>query len=480
MRRIKRIYHFLISPFSFAICLWLITIFIILYLHESERTGKYFFNLKTFHPIEINFITYNNPECYYLYREQPMGFEYDLAKAFASAIHTRLNVHIAETWDKMVHLLNTLPNAFIGAGIPVPQQWREHVDVSDGYISVDYHLIVHRKKRRSKNIEDFVGKQVYVGKGSYYQEFLEELKQNGIDIQAKAVDYLSLEELISKVADEQIDATVANSNMAYLARRYYPQTVISDPIGEKKQLVWTTAKNNYKLLKTINHFIRQAKGRQNLSRIYSKYYSNIDSFDYVDIQIYHRRLESLLPCYEDIIKEAAELNGFDWRFITAMIYQESHFDVWAESYAGALGLMQLTLPTAESLGVDDIIDPEQNIHAGVKHLKYLYDLFSEFTSRDRLFVALAAYNIGQGHLRDAQRLARKLRLNPNRWSTLKKTLPLLQKKKYYADATYGYCRGTEPVHYVKQIMIYYDILKYQGIKKHIRLKNEPVVELGRN
>jgi membrane-bound lytic murein transglycosylase F len=126
--------------------------------------------------------------------------------------------------------------------------------------------------------------------------------------------------------------------------------------------------------------------------------------------------------------------------------------------------MQLLTSTARSLKVADIYNPVDNINGGVKHLKMLYDHFDSATGDDRLMIALAAYNAGQGHVQDARRLAIKKKLNPNSWEALSKTLPLLRFRKYYKNAKYGYCRGTEPVLYVKRIMTYFDILKRQGIE----------------
>jgi len=150
--------------------------------------------------------------------------------------------------------------------------------------------------------------------------------------------------------------------------------------------------------------------------------------------------------------------------IAAQIYQESHLNPRAKSRAGAKGLMQLLPGTARSLDVNDIYNPVENINAGVRHLKNLYDHFDSANGTDRMLIALAAYNVGQGHMGDARRLAAKMNLDPNSWESLTETLPLLRYRKYYKNAKYGYCRGTEPVMYIKQIMIYYDILKRQGIE----------------
>ncbi|MBC8392567.1 MAG: transglycosylase SLT domain-containing protein, partial [Deltaproteobacteria bacterium] len=202
-------------------------------------------------------------------------------------------------------------------------------------------------------------------------------------------------------------------------------------------------------------------------KIYSRYFKDIDIFDYVDLRTYHRRIKTRLPRYKEVIKEVAERYGFDWRLIAAQIYQESHFNPAAKSHAGAAGLMQLTRKTAESLGVKKIFNPTENIIAGVNHLKNLYDHYDKAKGWERLYIALAAYNIGQGHVWDARRLAEKLNFDPNKWSSLVKTLPMLRYRKYNKNAKYGYCRGTEPVNYVKQILIYYDILKRQGIEYRI-------------
>ena len=187
----------------------------------------------------------------------------------------------------------------------------------------------------------------------------------------------------------------------------------------------------------------------------------------MDLRKYHRRLQTRLPRYQHIIREAAERHGFDWRLIAAQIYKESHFNPAAESHAGAHGLMQLTPATARSLGVTNILNPEENIHAGVQHLRNLYDHYPEARGIDRLFIALAAYNVGMGHVWDARNLARRMRLDPNAWSSLKKTLPLLRYRQYYGQSKYGYCRGTEPIDYIKHIVIYYDILKHLGIQYKI-------------
>jgi len=185
-------------------------------------------------------------------------------------------------------------------------------------------------------------------------------------------------------------------------------------------------------------------------------------FGKADLNTFQRRVSNRLSRYTNLIKAAANKHGFDWHLIAAQIYQESHLDPLAKSSAGARGLMQILTSTARSLGVNDIYNPVENINAGVRYLKTLYDQYKRIDGADRMLMALAAYNAGRGHVEDARRLAVKKNLNPDSFESLKKTLPLLRYHKYYKKSKYGYCRGTEPIIYTKRIMMYYKIIKKQG------------------
>ena len=429
---------------------------------------------------EITVCTRNNAHCYYLYREQAMGFEYDLAKAFADYLGVKLNVRIAEKWDGMIPALMEGTGSFIAASMTIMPKRKKQVSFSNGYMPIQQYVIVHRNNRSIRCPADLAGKIVHTRKGTSYEESLDLLKNKGIDLKIKLHDDLPTEELIRQVAEGKIEVTIADSNIALLNQRYYPQAVLAFPINEQEFLGWAVNQNARNLLYRINCFFKIIKQNGKFNEIYNKYYANIDDFDYVDLRAYHRRIKSRLPRYKEIIMEAADYHDFDWRLIAAQIYQESHFNPKARSHAGARGLMQLTTSTARSLGVKDILNPEQNINAGVQHLRTLYNYFEKAEGLDRLFIALAAYNVGQGHILDARNIAREMNLDPNKWSSLSITLPLLSYQKYYRKATYGYCRGTEPIEYIKKIMIYYDILKRQGIEYETYAKGLSNQEQGKD
>ena len=412
----------------------------------------------------ITVATRNTPDCYYLYRDQPMGFEYELARAFAEYLGVRLQVRVYDQWADMVAALRNGSAAFIAASMPVTPKRQTQVAFSDGYMQVDQHIITHRKNSGIKAAADLSGKTIDVRKGTVYQQRLIELKNQGIDLAIRLHDDLPVEELIQKVADGEIDFTIANSNIISINRRNFPGAVSTVSINDDMQLAWAVYPKSKKLLNQINAFFGMINQNGKFDEIYNKYYGDIEDFDYVDLEAFHSRVKDNLSRYSPFIKAAADKNGFDWRLIAAQIYQESHLNPWAKSQAGASGLMQILPSTAKDLGVADLFDPVQNINAGVKHLKDLYEQFDQAQGEDRLLIALAAYNVGQGHIADARELAKKRGLDPEKWESLSKTLPLLQYRKYYMNTQYGFCRGLEPIRYIKQILIYYDVLKRQGFE----------------
>ncbi len=413
---------------------------------------------------EIRVITRNNAHCYYFYREQAMGFEYDLAKAFAKYLGVRLRVQIADKWEGMIPSIMNRSGDFVAASMTITPKRQRQVAFSDGYLNIQQHIIVHRDNTMVQSQEDLYGKDIFVRKGTSYEERLEALQDAGIKIFIYRMADVPTEDLIRQVAANEIEITIADSNIAQMNRRYHPQIRIADSINDTEVLGWAVHPQAYQLRERINAFFKEIKTNGTFQKIYDKYYADIEFFDYVDLRRYHRRLRTRLPAYKKLVIKAAKRHGLDWRLIAAQIYQESHFDPKARSHAGAYGLMQLTASTARSLGVKKIYDPKQNIYAGVYHLKQLYEYYDQISVSDRLNFSLAAYNIGQGHISDARSLAKKMGLDPDKWGSLTQTLPLLRYHKYYKDATYGYCRGTEPLQYVKHIMIYYDILKRQAIE----------------
>ena len=411
---------------------------------------------------EITVITRSNAHCYYIYREQPMGFEYDLAKAFADHLGVRLKVKTFP-WADMIKALNEGRGDFIAASKTITSSRKELIDFSDGYLTIQQRVIVHEDNHSIEDVADLSGKTVHVRRATSYEERLSELRQQGLDLTVKVYDDVPTEELIRQVADKEIEVTIADSNIARLNLRYYPTVRIGVPIKETQRLGWAVKKGDRSLLKAINGFFKKIKSDGTFDDIYRGYYSDEQVFDRFDLKKFHQRIKTRLPTYQPIIKEAATMHGFDWRLIAAVTYQESHFNPRAKSHRGVRGLMQLTQATAREMGVTNRLDPYQSIMGGVKYLKRLYRRYNKAEDPDRMFIALAGYNVGPRHILSAQKIARERGLDPNKWPSLEQTLPLLCYEEYIRQSKHGYCRGTEPVRYVNRIRTYYDILRRQTL-----------------
>ncbi|WP_246293740.1 membrane-bound lytic murein transglycosylase MltF [Desulfobacter latus] len=410
----------------------------------------------------IRMITTNNATSYYTYRESPMGFEYDLAKAFADHLGVALEIIVPE-WDTMFNVLNSGQGDFIAASITITEPREQIALFSQPYMTVQQKFIHHKLIFGIKHIEQLAGKTIHVRKGTSYQERLAEIKASGIDLEIKLLDDVATQEILRMVSEKEINFTIADSNIALLNRRYYPEIKIGLPIHEKEYLGWAVKKTNKALRDQINQFLEMAEETGLLGKIYEKYYGDVDIFDYFDLKKFHERIKTRLPKYKKVIKTEAEKYGFDWRLIAAMAYQESHFNARAKSRTGVRGLMQVTRPTARQMGITNRLDPKQSVKAGVKFLNLMHKRFDDIPDpQQKTLFALAGYNVGYGHVRDAQAIARQKGLDINKWTSLEKTLPLLSKRKYYKQTRHGYARGGEPVHYVKRILTYYDILRQKG------------------
>ena len=408
---------------------------------------------------KITLITDNNSNAYHIYRGKPMGFEYDLASAFADFLNVKLEVR-APGWNSMVPFLETGKGDFIGAALTITPHRRKSLLFSQPYMTVQQEIIYHRATPVIESIEDLAGKTICVRRNTSYHHRLETLKKSGIDLHIALLDNIPSEEIIQMVAENKIDYTVADSNIAQLNRRYYPDIVIGIPIQEVEFLGWAVNPSDIRLMDRINHFFYHINKTGYYKKLFHKYYGDLNHFDYFDVKKFHQRLETRFPKYRKHIVRESFKYGFDWRMIAALVYQESHFDPLAKSFTGVRGLMQVTEETAREMGISNRLDPMMSLRAGIKYLYTLYNRFDDIEDpHEKLLFAIGSYNVGYGHIKDAQALAAKESLDPKKWASLEKTLPLLAKRKYYRKTKHGYARGWEPVRHVRQIMMYYDILK---------------------
>jgi len=408
----------------------------------------------------LRVLTRNNPATYFLWRGELMGFEYELARHFATQHNLRVEMVVPPTREDLIPWLLEGKGDMIAASMTISDQRKSQgLEFSRPYLTVS-EIIVARADEpedRLASLEDLADRTVVVRRSSAYWHTLEELKRQGIALKMEAApEDLETEELIAKVAEGEYDLTVADSHILDIELTWREDIRAALALGDPQQLGWAVRASNPQLLQAINQYLKKEYHGLFYNITLKKYFKNSRTIR-KQAKLRTTHTGELSP-YDTLVQRYAKQYGFDWRLVVSQMYQESRFDPQARSWAGAVGLMQVLPRTARSIGFQDVKPPEQGIHAGVKYLDWVRERFDpELPVKVRTWFALAAYNAGYGHVRDARRLARELGLNPDRWfGHVEKTIQLLAKRKYARQARHGYCRGSEPVKYVREIKHRYE------------------------
>jgi len=408
---------------------------------------------------ELVVLTRNAPTTYYEGRDGLEGFEYELARAFARDLGLEPRFVVLDNTAEILAAIEAGQGHIAAAGLTVTPERRVRYLFGPSYGEVTQNVVCGRGRHIPEEIGDLIRVSLTVVADTSYEERLRELAFEHIGLTWTATHEVETETLLDLVWQGQIDCTVADSLIVNLERRYYPELEVAMSISEPEQLAWVVAEELEPLVEAMETwFARETTGLL-LEEIEERYYGHVTRFDYVDIKVFGRRLETRLPRFESDFREAGERHGFDWRLLAAQAYQESHWDVNARSRTGVRGIMMLTRQTAKQLGIYDRLDPKASIRGGAAYLDQIHDrLPDSIVEPDRTWIALAAYNVGYGHVTDARELARARGLDPDRWRHLRQVLPLLSQRKHYRNLKHGYARGREPVRYVQRIRNFYDLL----------------------
>jgi len=411
---------------------------------------------------ELRALTRNAATTFYEGPHGSTGLEYDLLQRFATYLNVKLTL---VTSDDLKHILDQIEDGdahVAAAGLTVTDERKQQVLFAPAYQAITQQLIYNRKNKRPRTLDGLKSGNLEVIANSSHVERLDEIKQTWQSLAWQENDTAGATELMNLVADKTIDFTIADSNEFSINRRYYPQLGVAFNISEPQQLAWAFKNgNDLSLYNKAVTFFNNLKTSGQLAQLIERHYGHINRYDYAGTYTYMYHVKNRLPKYRFMLSEASEKNNIDWRLLAATAYQESHWNPRAKSPTGVRGMMMLTTATAKDLGVKTRTDPEESISGGALYLRSLIDrLPDEIKEPDRTWIALASYNVGLGHVKDAQLITEQLGGNPYKWEDLKKSLPLLRQKKWYKKTRYGYARGLEPVKYVENIRSYYDILTW--------------------
>ncbi|HEY0079389.1 MAG TPA: transporter substrate-binding domain-containing protein [Pyrinomonadaceae bacterium] len=432
-----------------------------------------------------------NSTTYFLYRGEPMGYEYELLREFAISQGLTLKVEVVADRKKIYELLNNGEGDIAAARlIPTPEDERRVHFTRELYRTepalvqqaeapdeanmpeasekalepgpADQMPEMDIQARLVNNPAQLAGKKVDIPAKHPYKKTLIELADD-ISGDIEVVEWngkIEDEALAQKVARGEVEFTVMQSNLAELKEAEFSNLKVRPVVGRTHKVAWAVRKNSPQLLSELNRWIEEKKNTPLFDRIYKKYFIDRQSYRERVASEYLTSATGKLCQYDELMKRYAPELNWDWRLLASQAYQESRFKPEARSWAGATGLLQLMPRTAKEFGVQNPLDPEDNVRGAVKFLKWLDNYWTRRIEdeRERLKFTLASYNTGQGHVEDAQRLTEKYGGNPKVWDDVSYWLLQKSKQQYIADPVvkYGFCRGVEPVNYVQLILERFD------------------------
>ncbi|MFD2192346.1 membrane-bound lytic murein transglycosylase MltF [Pistricoccus aurantiacus] len=425
----------------------------------------------------LTMVTRNAPTIYYQGRNGPSGFDYELMRRFADYLGVSLAVEVEDNIAAVVRAVTSGKGDIGAAALPL-QPAQEDIHYSQPILNLQPLVIYRRGLPPVREIEDLIGKKLGIIHDSGIGELLRQLQQDWPALGWREAAALEVADLLQRVEDGRLDAAVVYRHQFKLNRLFFPGVEDGFPLGEPLSMAWVfDAGQGIGLQREANRFLDEMRRDGVLDALFERYFGHDDYLEYVGARTFIQQANARLEDYADLFRQAARDTGFDWKLLAAVGYQESHWNPTATSPTGVRGLMMLTNPTAKEVGVTNRLDAAQSIDGGARYLRGILDRLPEsITGDDRLWMALAAYNVGLGHLYDARRLARQRGKNPDRWTNVREALPLLQKRQWYEQTRHGYARGGEPVIYVRNIRRYYEILDYleRSQRQYYQLEDRPV------
>ncbi len=410
---------------------------------------------------ELRVVTRNSPSTYYLGAAGPLGPEYDLATRFAAELGVKLFIYSVPTvmnvMDELASGRAHIAAASLTRGQPLPP----HASFGPPFQEVKEHLVYRQSEARPRSLDQANRGHIEVVAGSAHAATLEQLLPDHPELVWVENPEAETEELLYRLSRHEFDYTIADSNEFAIARAFHPEIRIAFDLTPGKSLAWAVDGRDPSLLNRTNAFFAALKGEGRLASILDRYYSNKDRFNYLQSRDFMFHIQSRLPGYRDWFQQAAAEVGVDWRLIAAIGYQESQWDPTATSPTGVRGMMMLTEETARGLEIADRLDPRSSIFGGARYIVSVREKIPErIPEPDRTWMALAAYNVGFGHLEDARILTQMHGKNPDRWEDVREHLPLLTQERWFTQVKRGYARGWEPVRFVQNIQTYMAILDW--------------------
>jgi len=413
---------------------------------------------------ELVVVTRNSPTTYYEGPNGPAGFEYELANQFADYLGVRLKIVTVENFNDILPTVARRNAHLAAAGLTVTAARKKQVHFGPPYQNITQQLVYRSGRPRPHKTSDLTNGLVKVVAGSSHAARLRKLSATIPGLHWQASKHTGISELLTRVWNKSLDYTVADSNEIRLYQHFYPELRVAFNLSEPQQLAWAFPKGgDSSLYQEAVKFFALISANGQLAQLKERHYLYTQKLNYVGKRIFSRHIDKRLPRYLSHFKQAARKNNLDWRLLAAIGYQESHWNHRAISPTGVRGIMMLTRSTAADMGFHNRIKPQNSINGGARYFARLKKRIpASIDEPDRTWFALAAYNLGLGHIKDIRRITAHRGSNPDQWSQVRKNLPLLMQKRWYRKTRHGYARGIEAQRYVENIRSYYDILQWRN------------------
>ncbi len=446
---------------KFLIRIILVTLFVSILLYFFQSHSIFFKNdlKRVLNENKITFVTRLGPTTYYEIKNKKFGYHYSIMKEFAEYIDVELSVKVVNNIAEAKKMISSR-EADIISGWNITDL-EKNFKTSYPYNRVDYVIVAKSNISRRSNIEDLLNNNDIHAIESHVITKIDVNKEKKLKYSYKVWEDKNIDDLLKMLNDNEISFLFMSSDEFKILSKYYRdiKVIQRHSINEAEYWILPNDVGN-EMQNKISEFFNYMINKNRLAIIYQNFFGQ-QQHTFVGSKIFIKDLIDIFPTYEFFFKEASKLFNFDWRLIASIGYQESRWKKDAVSYTGVKGIMMLTKDTAKEVGVENRIDPRNSIFGGTKYLRSIYNRIDyNLDDNEKKWFAIAAYNIGLGHVEDAVKLARKNGVEIRKWSDIEPYILMLSQSEYYRQTKYGYARGWETVKYVQNIKQYYDIIVF--------------------
>jgi len=416
----------------------------------------------------LTILTRNGASTYYLGPDGPTGPEVELAREFADHLGVELQIEVADAFARLTGMLEQRKGDLIAANLTRTPERELRFNFGPDYLETGTVVVYRRGQPRPESLAELAGRKIMVIAGSSYEERLRAAERDIPGLEWEPREDVGMEDLLLAVADGAIDATLVDTNIFELSKHYYPRIDAAFTLPGTLPHAWAFPPgSDDSLVQKARTFLRQIEHNGRLAQLHEAFYATGERMDRVGMFQFLGQVRKRLPPLIPVFQEIGKACDIDWRLLAAIGYQESHWNPEASSYTGVRGIMMLTEQTAAAMGLTDRLDPRQSIDGGARYLLRLRDRIPDrIPEPDRTWMALAAYNMGMGHLEDARVLTEKLGGDPDVWQDVEQRLDLLSQEKWHSQTRYGYARGHEARQFVANIRSYYETLVWMDTRDH--------------